>query len=393
MILDKTFPPDPRVENEAISLVNNGFEVYLFCLTYNDDTPKEETYQGFYIKRYSSNTLTYKLSALAYTVPFYTQIMRKKIYHFLIENAIHAIHIHDIRIAEAVFKANKKLQLPTVLDLHDNIPEIMKFYPHLQKFPGKYLISPKKWKQKEEDFIQNATKIITVSKAFKNEVVQRTKINETKIEVVPNTVRKSFYQKFIIINPILNRYKDAFIILYLGDTGIRRGLLTAIEGVAKLKDKIPFLKLVIVGSNSTDAILKQKVRELFIENYVDFQGWQEVSYFPSYIMASTLCISPLYRNPQHDVAYANKLFQYMSFEKPVLVSDALAQKNLIEKIGSGLVYKEKNGSDFAEKVLYLYHHEKKRKAMGKKGKQFISKEFNWDITEKKLIEIYQDILH
>ena len=32
MILDKTFPPDPRVENEAVTLINHGFEVFLFCL-------------------------------------------------------------------------------------------------------------------------------------------------------------------------------------------------------------------------------------------------------------------------------------------------------------------------------------------------------------------------
>ena len=34
MILDETFPPDPRVENEAVTLINAGHEVFLFCLTY-----------------------------------------------------------------------------------------------------------------------------------------------------------------------------------------------------------------------------------------------------------------------------------------------------------------------------------------------------------------------
>ena len=55
-------------------------------------------------------------------------------------------------------KANKKYDLPTVLDLHDNLPEVMKLYPHLQKFPGKQLISPQKWKKKEEEFIAKADK-------------------------------------------------------------------------------------------------------------------------------------------------------------------------------------------------------------------------------------------
>ena len=41
MILDAEFPPDPRVENEAVSLVKNGHEVFLFCLQYGQQKPSE----------------------------------------------------------------------------------------------------------------------------------------------------------------------------------------------------------------------------------------------------------------------------------------------------------------------------------------------------------------
>ena len=37
MILDAPFPPDPRVENEAVSLIKAGHEVFLFCLKYADE--------------------------------------------------------------------------------------------------------------------------------------------------------------------------------------------------------------------------------------------------------------------------------------------------------------------------------------------------------------------
>src|SRR3970282_2311733 len=101
MILDKTFPPDPRVENEAISLINEGHEVFLFCLKYGKNEG-DVLVKGIQIKRYQSNKLEYKLSALAYTIPLYTYLMRYKIGHFLKKYKIDAIHIHDMRIAEAV---------------------------------------------------------------------------------------------------------------------------------------------------------------------------------------------------------------------------------------------------------------------------------------------------
>lgn len=389
MILDKIFPPDPRVENEAISLIKNGFEVYLFCLKYIDQVSNENI-NGIEVVRYQSNIFEYKLSALVYTVPFYTNLMVKKIRNFLIKNNIDIIHIHDIRIADAVFKVNKKMKLPVVLDLHDNMPEIMKFYPHVQKFPGKYLISFKKWKQKEEEFIQKATKIITVSNEFRDEVVKRTNIENSKISVVPNTVLKSFYEKYDVDDTIINNYKNNEVILYVGDTNLRRGLLTAIEALPIIKQTIKNVKLVIVGSNTTDIFLKNKVKELHLEKYVDFQGWQNVEKFPSYILASTICISPLYRNIQHDVAYPNKLFQYMSFSKPLLVSNATAQKNLVEKTKSGLVHEEKNSKDFANKIIQLYYNKSLEKEFGNNGKKFIENEFCWEKTSKKLIQIYQE---
>jgi len=390
MILDKTFPPDPRVENEAISLIENGHEVFLFCLKY-DKKLGNEVINKIKVKRYQSDKLAYKLSALAYTIPFYTYLMKWKIKHFLKENKIEAIHIHDMRIAEAVFKANQKGNLPIVLDLHDNMPEIMKLYAHLQKFPGKQLISPKKWKLKEEEFISRATKVITVSQEFIDEVVERTHISKDKIVLVPNTVHQSFYKEAIIDNLIVDNYKNDFVILYLGDTGLRRGLQTAIDSLVILKEKIKNVKLVIVGKSSTDKILHKQVIDLKLENYVDFKGWQNVTTFPSYIVASSVCISPLHRNIQHDVAYANKLFQYMSFSKPVLVSNATAQKNLIEKTISGLVHLEKDAQDFSEKILQLYKSKKLRDVMGNNGKRFVDEEFCWEKTSEKLIQLYANL--
>lgn len=390
MILDYPFPPDPRVENEAVALINQGHEVFLFSLKYSDEKDFEDI-RGIKVCRYKTNKLEYKLSALAYTFPFYTWQMKPRIEHFLNENTIEAIHIHDMRIADAVFKANKVLNLPTILDLHDNMPEIMQFYPHLQKFPGKQLISPKKWKQKEEEFIAKATKVVTVSQEFVDEVVYRTRIPKDKIHLVLNTVLPSFYENAIVDETITNSYKNDFVILYLGDTGIRRGLLTAIDSLVYLKAVIPNIKLVIVGKNSTDTILKQRVKELSLEQYVDFQGWQNVNLFPSYIIAASICISPLNRNIQHDVAYANKLFQYMSFGKPLLVSDAIAQKKLVERVNSGLVHEERNPRDFADKVLKLYYDTNLQKELGKNGERFIKEEFNWNKTSEELIKLYKDL--
>ena len=390
MILDDVFPPDPRVENEAITLINGGYEVFLFCL-HNGSQKTNELIKGIKVRRYKISKLTYKLSALSYDLPFYKMIMTPKISHFIRENAIDVLHIHDIRIAGAVFSSNKKHQLKIVLDLHDNIPENMKFYPHLQKFPGKYIISPKKWKKKEKEFILKSDKIITVSPNFAKDIIEKNNIEKEKMILVPNTVRKSFFKEAIYSDVIKEKYSNKYVVLYLGDTNIRRGLLTAIRATEFLSKQIANFKLVIVGSNTTDSILKEETKKLNLESFIDFEGWQDVSLFPSYIVASNICISPLYRSIQHDVAYANKIFQYMSFGKPILVSNAIAQKEIVERVNSGLVHQEKNKDDFSSKVLELYQNKEKAEELGKKGKQFIENEFSWEVTSQALVKLYNEL--
>ena len=390
MILDQVFPPDPRVENEAITLIDSGHEVFLFCLTYGHEKFFENI-SGIQVYRYKTNKLEYKFSALSYDMPFYKKMMKTKIDHFIRNTGVDILHIHDITIAGAVFSSNKKHQLKIVLDLHDNIPENMKFYPHLSKFPGKYIINPKKWKREEERFIKKADRVITVSPSFVKDVIIRTGIKSKDIVLVPNTVRKSFFKEANISEKINQKYSNQFVVLYLGDTHLRRGLLTAIRATKILSNQIENFKLVIVGKNTTDYILKEEVKQLNIESHVDFEGWQDVSLFPSYIVSSNLCISPLNRSIQHDVAYPNKIFQYMSFGKPVLVSNATAQKEIIERANAGLVHDEKNENDFSEKVLELYHNKEKSKQLGAHGKKFIENEFSWEITSQALIKLYNEL--
>lgn len=393
MILDKIFPPDPRVENEALALISSGHEVFLFCLTY-EKKAGNESFKGIEVVRYQSSKIEYKLSALSYTLPFYRIMMSKKITHFLAAYNIEIIHVHDMVVADAVIEANKVFQVPMVLDLHENRPEIMKTYPHLRKFPGNLLISTKAWKDNEGRLVRKADRTIVVTKEAKAELVNRLGIAERKIVVVPNTVKKSFYNDFVQEKAILEKYKEKYVILYLGDTGLRRGLLSVIEALGIMANDTEIkkqVKLVIVGKNSSDSLLKKRVQELGIEQMVDFEGWQDIALFPSYLKVADMGVSPLHRNQHHDTTYANKLFQYMSFAIPVLASDALAQKNLVEEIKSGLVHKEKDATEIAEKILTLKNDPDLSKKLGLNGKQFIEEKFCWEKVSGNLKDLYLEL--
>ncbi|CAM1372582.1 glycosyltransferase family 4 protein [Tenacibaculum xiamenense] len=387
MILDNVYPPDPRVENEALELIKDGHEVFLFCLTYGEEKIVEEI-KGIQVRRYKTNSFEYKMSALVYTIPVYTFLMKKKIKDFILKNKIEAIHIHDMRIAQAAFDANDR-DLPTVLDLHENRPEIMRFYPHMQKLKGKLLVSINKWIKKEEEFAKKASKVIVVTEESKKELADRAGISRDKIIVVPNTVRREFFDNVRDSSIPFNKSEGDFVLLYLGDTGERRGLDTVFESMVNLKQVIPNLIFVVVGKSSQR--LESKVSQLGLENEVKIMGWQNNVTFPEWIRNSDVCLSPLHRNIHHDTTYANKIFQYMAIGKPLLVSDAIAQKHVVEKVKAGVVHRAKDADDFTQKLLGLYEDNMLRDIMGKNGSNFVKNKFTWDITSKDLKTLYEKL--
>lgn len=388
MILDAPFPPDARVENEAQSLIEAGNKVFLFSLHYNGRDVIERI-RNIEVHKYRSNTLIYKLSALAYTLPVYHYLLALKIKRFIKETNPDVLHIHDMVVAEAVFAVNKEYNLPIVLDLHENRPEIMKYYQHVNTYLGKLLINLDTWKKKQNILMQKATKVILVTPEAKEVAMEETGLPSEKFYVVPNTITPSIFYNYEVNQKIINNFKSSFNILYLGDTGLRRGTDTALKAVAKLKDKIPNVKLILVGKSSADSILKSMATKLNINENVAFMGWQNLELFPSFIKAADICISPLKRNLHHDTTFANKLFQYMAMGKPVVVSDCPSQANLVKAESCGLVHKAESPLDLAEKIYRLYKDRSLLQKMGNSGKQAVDLKYAWDLVSKpELMRIY-----
>lgn len=388
MILDNDFPPDSRVENEAVSLIKAGHQVFLFSLSYKDFSHKEEMINGIAVKRYRANRLIYKLSAIAYPYPFFHWLLLSMLRDFIKKNRIEVLHVHDMIIARAVMMVNKDFRLPLVLDLHENRPEIMKYYPHLSKLPGRYIIKPALWEKAQGTLVQQADQLVLVTREAKEDYVQRYGLSAEKVVTVPNTVHNDIFTRYEIRQELVRKFSGRFNLLYVGDTGLRRGTAHAIRAVGLLKNEIPEIQLILVGKSSQDVQLQKLAAELGVQSQVVFEGWQDVSLFPSYILAADVCLSPLTRNPHHETTYANKIFQYMSMGRPLLVSDSTAQANVVKQEGCGLVYPAEDIQAMASAIRQLYRQPESRKVMGEKAAKAVEERWNWEKTSQELINMY-----
>ena len=391
MILDGHYPPDVRVENEALVLIEQGWEVHLLCLQYGKDLPQEEVRKGIKVHRISCHPLIRKISALAYTLPIYHWFLVKHIKRFIATFDIDIIHTHDLQIARAVFWANKQTRKKHVLDFHENRPEIMKFYKHVNSLMGRLLIYPSVWKRFEFLYARLTDYLVVVTEQAKQYYVDSAKIDADKIVVVPNTVSESFYKHSKIEHQIANKYKEYYTLLYLGDTGKRRGLETVINALVALRKTIPNIKLVIVGKSTYDPELKSLIRDLKLEDQVDHLGWQSVELFPSFIKACKLGLCPIHKNLHHETTYANKVFQTLSMGKPMIVSDCLAQQKVIEDYQCGLVFKDQDVEDFKDKIMEIYQDKNLYEQMSKNALDCIDSDFKWEVKSQELVSLYEQI--
>jgi len=386
MVLENSFPPDERVENEIDILLKNGFQVTLVCTKRSGKSEMEEK-DGLTIFRIPLSKFIYKSSALALELPFYFYFWNKQLSDILNRTRFDAIHLHDLPLVKVCARLAEKYRLPLICDYHENRPEIMKMYHHVQSFPGKWLISVNRWLNYQMKESQKADRLILVTDEAKDYYINNYGLDPRKIIVLPNYIVLDRFRKLVPETSIQPADHDTFTVVYFGDTALRRGTLTILEAADKLKDKnICFL---IIGTSSEQDLLRKEatIRNL---NNVTFAGWIPPAEAMKLISGTDAGICPFLKNIHHDTTYANKMFQYMALGKPVIVSDCTAQANFVTREKCGLVFEAGNADELCDRIIKLtnrneYDH------LSKNASACVSEKYNWENYGRRLIELYSGL--
>lgn len=390
MILDHEFPPDPRVENEAVSLTQAGFEVHLLSFNFGGKAPYE-IFRGIHVHRVTiSKGMVKKLRALVNTFPFYNMFLKKEIESFVAANAIEVLHIHDLYLIGAALKANEKLHLPLVADLHENYVEGLKHYKFSSTFPGNLLISIPKWEKTEKKWVNAVDRVIVVIE----EAAQRlraTGVPGDKIIVVANYVDIDRFMAFGIDPNIIDRFKNAFVVSYLGGFDLHRGLESIVKAMLSIVQHAKEVKLVLVGEGKNSDALKKLARELGVDSHICFEGWQDFRTFPSYIEASDVCLIPHLKNVHTDNTIPHKLFHYMLLGKPVVASNCDPLERIVRDTKCGLIFESNNPDQLAARVIELFENPHMRDEFGQHGRKAVLEKYNWTTAAKQLVTVYRQL--
>lgn len=390
MVLDKKFPTDTRVENEAIALVKAGHNVVLLCVAYDKNEPQKEIYKGIELyKVYRSDKNNKRARGLINTIFDYNTVYwAKEIKKFSIQEKIEVFHVHDLFMFGAAIKANKKLNIPLVGDTHENYVSGLMQYRFSTTFPGNVLISTKKWRKKEREWISKLDYAVTVIDEMKDRISEF--IDKEKIIVYPNVANNDLLKQEID-SEIVERFKDKFVIQYVGAIDLHRGVDVVIKALPYLIEKIDNIHFIVIGSGSIVSQLKKLASDLNVQKYITFEGRVSENKIPSYCKASNIGLIPHLKSEQTDNSCPNKIFTYMAMGLPIVTNDCKSLARLVIEAQSGLVYKADDPKDLARKVIELYESPQIRKEMGISGIKIAENKYNYKNQVKDLVRFYNKL--
>lgn len=380
MLLENEFLRDSRVEKEVNTLFKAGHEITVAAITFTG-LPFEERRRNCIVFRKKISKFIIKSSVGALKVPVYFNFWRRYVNEILEKYEIDAVHIHDLPLGRIGKEIKKKYNIKLVIDLHENWPALLSVSSHTNTVIGKILSSEKQWRSYERKCAMEADRIITVVDEMK-ERISKLGVPADRIFVLENTPESQS------VNELRFERDDKFFTLvYVGGISFHRGLQYVIKGISLLVPEIP-VRLWIAGDGKYSVHLKEQVKSLNLQNYVEFFGMVSKDKTEDLMKKADLGLIPHIRSEQSDNSSPNKLFEYMAAGLTVLASDCLSVKRVIEETGSGMTYVFDSPSDFAGVVRKFYNDRDKSAIYASNGKRAISERYNWNQGSVSLSSLY-----
>lgn len=291
-------------------------------------------------------------------------------------------HFHDPELIFVGSLLKFFTKAKVIYDVHEHYPNVIideyRFFPvFIRHLMSKLFIFIENFFVPSLDFVIYTTPIVGCRYRKMNILSERIE-NYPMLQLSNNPVELS-RQKYII---------------YLGGMAKIRGILELLEAFGDVVKKYPDWKLCLLGNINSklfideinNLILKLKIKEnvelishvsyLNKEKYSSKSSIGVVTYLP---FANNISCLP------------NKIFDYMLVGLPVVASNFLLWKEIIENSRCGLTVNPQDPKDIAAALEYLICNSVEARRMGENGRKAVQEKYNWEQESGKLIKVYEKL--
>lgn len=386
-IVQHHFPWDIRTDKITQSLCRKGHEVHLLSRN-TKGAAAHEKLNGIHIYRFcifGKNFLS-------------TPVFCNPLWFFNIAAMVRKIRpdvilVRDLPMALSAIAVGRLFKIPVVFDMAENYPAALKDWLHTEKGIAAFIKNSTVRNYKLAQLIEKAAvtlsnHVFVVVEEQKERLL--TWVPASKVSIVSNTPDVRLWDVDIAkVQDNFDTCGKEFVIFYVGEIHPHRGLDTAVAAVGKLVKEIPHIRLVLAGSGEGMVSLKQSAKDAGIEQNVIFKGFVDFKLVPALIAQSHICIIPHYVSEHINTTIPNKVFDYMALGRPVIVSNAIPLKRVVETNTCGLVFTSGDADDLAGKIKYLYENPAVMRHYSVSGKAAVMQRFNWAVDEDVMMQVLE----
>lgn len=126
---------------------------------------------------------------------------------------------------------------------------------------------------------------------------------------------------------------------------------------------------------------------------VDFKGFLDKTGMVNLLEQANIGASTLLNVGQYDKidTFPTKVYDYMSMELPVIISNTEYAKQMNEKYHFAICVDPENPDEIARAITWIQDHPEEAIEMGKNGRKAIEMDFNWEKESERLVAFYNDL--
>jgi len=383
MVAYTNYLHDSRVCREAESLVQQGMRVDCICLrekgyARSDVVNGVNIYRLPLFKYRGYSTFKYMLAYILFFLLVFLTVTK-----FYFKRRYDVIQFHtlpDFIIFAGIIP--KIFGAKLVLDMHEIMPEfyMSKFNVSRSHSLIKVLILL------EKISVHFADAVIVINEPIKRLLLQRCKFKSAPTVIMNCADDRLFSPDY----PLSSGESEDFSLMYHGTLTPLYGLELAIQAVAKLKDKIPHLKLHIFGNGLEADDLRKLAEQLGVCGNVIFMGRVPREEIPRYIHQTDVGILPTIRDVFIDYSFSNKLAEYICTKTPVV---ATRLKSTLEYFPENAVsyFESLNVDELASRIFELYVNPQKRLIQAEEAFQRYQK-IRWSIMRERYTKLIDSLI-
>lgn len=362
----------PNRLHHFLDYLSKSHDVTVICI---NDSWKSKTVNTnkFYKDFHKSLEKVEILYLSSYNIsPFFQELFSRFLIKSLSNKQFDVIFNYNTLISG--YSIAKKIQIPMVYDLADDLPEMVAYSPQISSFfrkIGKFVAN-----EMIKKTISRSTKVTAISKTIQIAL----SIPEEKFVLVNNGVNTALFQKIVSDVRMKMGIGNNFLLGYIGV--LREWVeLKPVYDAIKNFDNV---QLMIIGEEGLFKENVEMTKKMGVENKIFFIGTLPYEMIPQYIAAMDCCLIPFNNCKISQNSVPLKLFEYMACEKPII---STRLPGVMEIAGNRISYAD-TSKEYEEQIKLLFA--KKDETNSHNNREFVFKTYDWNIIcqklEKTLIE-------